>query len=85
MLPTESFPLRVPELGADQIEVVQWLVEVGSPVNEGDRVVELLASGVLFHLSADQSGVLSRQDRSRGEIVQTGEILGWIESGETSL
>ncbi|MCA9052765.1 MAG: hypothetical protein KDA75_02960 [Planctomycetaceae bacterium] len=77
-------PLLLPELGADEVQVVQWLVEVNAPVGEGDRVLELLGGGVLFHLSAETSGILIQQDCHRGCIVQTGETLGWIEPSDTS-
>lgn len=75
-------PLILPELGASEIEVVQWLVDPLTIVAEGDRVLELLADGVLFHLSADASGVLMQQDCQRGGSVAPGETLGWIEPAD---
>ena len=77
-------PLLLPELGADEIQVVQWLVEVNAPVGEGDRVLELLAGGVLFHLSADTAGTLIQQDCHRGCLVRPGETLGWIDPSDAS-
>jgi pyruvate/2-oxoglutarate dehydrogenase complex dihydrolipoamide acyltransferase (E2) component len=74
-------PLRVPDFGrlCSGPRVVQWLMEPGSPVSPGDRVVELLADGVLFHVSCDVSGVIVRIDRPRGSDVTPGETLAWVE------
>jgi pyruvate/2-oxoglutarate dehydrogenase complex dihydrolipoamide acyltransferase (E2) component len=84
MAVAQWMPVVVPELGADEIEVVQWLVEIDSPVSLGDRLLELLADGVLFHLSADVSGVLMQLDCQRGGSVHAGETLGWIEPADES-
>ena len=74
-------PLIVPRLDAEDspVRLVQWLIEESAPVSTGDRVAELLADGVLFHVSCDVSGVLVRIERHRGADVRTGETLAWIE------
>lgn len=81
MVPENWVPIVMPDLGAAAaVQVVQWLVETPGPVMEGDRVLELLADGVLFHLSAESSGLLLQHDCRRGCLVAAGETLGWIAS-----
>jgi pyruvate/2-oxoglutarate dehydrogenase complex dihydrolipoamide acyltransferase (E2) component len=78
--------VRLPELGAgdDEIRVSCWLVDLGDAVGAGDRIVELLIDGVTFDLSVECTGILTRIDKSLDAIVRTGDILGWIETDETS-
>lgn len=72
---------RLPEIGAGQhaIRVVQWLVDVGSEVYQGDRLLEVAATGVLFVVSAPCTGVLVEQHIGVDSIVTTGEALGTID------
>ncbi|MFO1094044.1 MAG: lipoyl domain-containing protein [Planctomycetaceae bacterium] len=74
-------PVIVPELDArtSPMQLVQWLVDAGTSVQAGDRIAELLVSGVIFHLAAPEEGVLSsRVVRDRAP-VQIGDVLGWID------
>jgi len=75
--------VAVPELGCGTVQVVQWLVSPGTVVAAGDRLAELLAGGVLFHLAADVDGVLVEVCRDRGAAASTGETLAWIETAAT--
>lgn len=83
MTVAQWIPIVVPELGGEPVQVVQWLVEPGTSLVAGDRLLELLTAGVLFHLSADADGVLVQQDCTRGCLVNAGETLGWIEPPES--
>jgi len=76
--------VRLPELGAgdDEIRVSCWLVDLGDDVGVGDRIVELLIDGITFDLAAEQTGVLTRIEKSLDAIVRPGDILGWIETDE---
>lgn len=58
---SERHVLRLPDLGLGQTPVVAslWLVQRGSEVTEGDRVLEVLAGEVTVDLSAPASGILS--------------------------
>lgn len=84
MSPVREIAISVPELGAGDrpIEVVQWLVDETRMVSAGDRIVELLADGVVFHLTSDRAGLLDRIERSRGAVVQAGETLAWLTAGD---
>lgn len=73
-------PFRAPEIGAGSapIRIAQWLVEAGMPVSSGDRIVELLAEGIVFHATCEISGRIERIERPTGCIVRVGDVLAWI-------
>jgi pyruvate/2-oxoglutarate dehydrogenase complex dihydrolipoamide acyltransferase (E2) component len=74
--------LRMPDLGLDQTPIVAslWLVERGSEVTEGDRVLEVLAGEVTVDLSAPASGILSEKLVDDDEPIVTAQPLAVIES-----
>lgn len=75
-----AVPVRLPELGADEpVRISCWLVEAGDAVDAGDRLVELLVSGMTFDVPAPAAGVLQRIEKGFDAVVQTGDVLGWIE------
>jgi pyruvate/2-oxoglutarate dehydrogenase complex dihydrolipoamide acyltransferase (E2) component len=69
--------LVVPEFGIDGVplSVSLWLVQEGDAVQEGDRVVELLAGGITIDLVAPASGRLARQLIEEDEQVSAGTVL----------
>ena len=69
--------LVVPELGIDGVplSLSLWLVQEGDAVQQGDRVVELLAGGVTIDLVAPASGRLVRQFVEEDEQVAAGTVL----------
>jgi len=69
-------------LGASPITVSLWLVELGSEVTEGDRLVELAADSVTVDLPAPASGMLVETLVTEDEEVQAGQLLGIIEGEE---
>lgn len=71
-----------PDLGVTSggVEVVQWLVDPGTVVCAGDRVLELLAEGVVVHVVAPADGVLSAVRVSTRRVVATGDLLTVIEA-----
>lgn len=75
-------PIVLPDLSAgdEQIRLVQWLVDTGDHVLEGDRVVEILVGGVLFHVAAPAEGVVQRTIESEGTPLDSHAQLGFIES-----
>ena len=74
-------PIMLPDLGVGDapIQLVQWLVEVGAEVIEGERVAEVLADGVLFHVEAPASGLLTLIFVSRGAELRNDVVLGHVE------
>ncbi len=73
-------PVILPELGADdEIRLSGWLVENCESVEEGDRVAEVLISGITFSLDAPAAGRLVQRHRRINAVLRTGDTLGWIE------
>ena len=71
----------VPELDAPKspVQLVQWLVDPGTPVQQGDRIAELLVAGVVFHLAAPADGILSSTAVRDHSPTRIGAVLGWID------
>jgi pyruvate/2-oxoglutarate dehydrogenase complex dihydrolipoamide acyltransferase (E2) component len=74
--------LVLPDLGLGDwpVTVSLWLVELGSEVAEGDRLVELAADSVTVDLPSPASGTLVETLALEDEEVQIGQVLGVIES-----
>jgi 2-oxoglutarate dehydrogenase E2 component (dihydrolipoamide succinyltransferase)/2-oxoisovalerate dehydrogenase E2 component (dihydrolipoyl transacylase) len=72
-------PLRVPDLGSEAVRLSAWLVAVGEPVYEGERVVELSFPGAVVDLSAPCDGTLISADAHPGDPLQPGQVLGTIQ------
>jgi len=73
-------PIVVPDLQAEgPIRVVQWLVDPGTQVYAGDRVVELLVSGIVFCVESPAEGIVGEIVRAGRAEVGVGEVLGWVE------
>jgi len=77
-------PVILPDLGAgdEELRVSCWLVDLGDAVDAGDRIVEILFDGITFDVTAEQSGMVARIERHLDSVVRSGDILGWIETGE---
>lgn len=80
-MPSKRHPLVLPELDLDGVEttVSLWLVDVGSDVTEGDRLVEILAGGATIDLPAPASGRFVEALVGEDEPVTAGQVLGIIE------
>ena len=78
------FNLVLPDLGLDEqpLTISLWLVEIGSEVAAGDRLVELAADSVTIDLPSPASGVLVETLAIEDEEVQIGQILAVIEGEE---
>ena len=75
-----AVPVWLPEIGANEpVRISCWLVEPGEVVDAGDRLVELLISGMTFDVPAPASGTLQRIEIGSEMTVKTGDLLGWIE------
>jgi pyruvate/2-oxoglutarate dehydrogenase complex dihydrolipoamide acyltransferase (E2) component len=77
-------PVILPDLGAgnEELRVSCWLVDLGDAVDAGDRIVEILFDGITFDVTAEQSGIVARIERHLDSVVRSGDVLGWIETGE---
>ncbi|MBX3413243.1 MAG: hypothetical protein KF708_11185 [Pirellulales bacterium] len=76
--------LTLPELGLPHITPTAsvWLVEKGSEVTVGDRLLEVLCGSVTVDLSAPASGVLAEICVEEDEPLTVGQVLAVIESDE---
>ncbi len=76
--------LLMPDLGLGDrpVTVSLWLVELGTEVTEGDRLVELSADSVTVDLPAPASGRLVESLVVEDEEVSIGQLLGIIESDD---
>ncbi|HEX3871713.1 MAG TPA: biotin/lipoyl-containing protein [Pirellulales bacterium] len=72
--------LVLPDLGVDEVTVSLWLVEVGSAVIEGDRLLEVLADGVSVDLPSPASGTLTELLVAEDDPLTVAQVLGVIES-----
>jgi pyruvate/2-oxoglutarate dehydrogenase complex dihydrolipoamide acyltransferase (E2) component len=77
-------PVILPDLGAgdEELRVSCWLVDLGDAIDAGDRIVEILFDGITFDVTAEQSGIVARIERHLDSVVRSGDVLGWIETGE---
>jgi pyruvate/2-oxoglutarate dehydrogenase complex dihydrolipoamide acyltransferase (E2) component len=73
-------PVIVPPLANDgrTITFVQWLADLGSHVDRGDWIAELLIDGVLFSLESPATGQLARIDARPGAAVANDQTIAWI-------
>jgi len=69
----------MPELGVPRATLSLWFVEEGDSVEEGERLVEVLAGAATFDISAPASGRLVERRAFPDDPVAVGQVLGYIE------
>jgi pyruvate/2-oxoglutarate dehydrogenase complex dihydrolipoamide acyltransferase (E2) component len=74
--------LVLPDLGLSDVTIVasQWLIEQGSAVVEGDRLLEVLAGCITIDLPAPATGVLAEMVVSEDDELHVGQVLAWIDA-----
>ena len=76
---TSAVPIVAADIGAiGPMRVGQWLVRIGERVSEGDRLVELLADGVLYVVPSPASGLLTQVECPPGSGCVAHRKLGLI-------
>lgn len=77
-------PVRIPEVGAsgNRLSVSAWFVEPGEVVDAGDRLLEVLLSGVTCEIVSPCAGQLVRIERDLDAAVAEGDIVAHIEAVE---
>ena len=77
---TARHELRMPELGLDGVAAFAstWLVEVGSPVSEGDRLLEVVAGSVSIDLPSPVRGTLAETLVDEDDRLETGQLLAIV-------
>ena len=73
-------PIRLPDLVSmdDGPVFGQWLVDDGDAVLAGDRVAEIVTTGVLIYVASPAEGTVARGDVSPGTDLRDGTTLGTI-------
>jgi pyruvate/2-oxoglutarate dehydrogenase complex dihydrolipoamide acyltransferase (E2) component len=74
-------PLVLPDLGLPGVSIVAsvWLVEEGSAVVAGDRLLEVLAGSVTVDLPSPASGVISQLLVAEEDELEVGQVLAVVE------
>jgi pyruvate/2-oxoglutarate dehydrogenase complex dihydrolipoamide acyltransferase (E2) component len=72
-------PIILPELGIDPVTLSIWYADVGDPILEGEKVVEVLGNGATFDVVAPASGTLAEKRAFVNEQLAPGQVLGIVE------
>lgn len=73
-----AVPVVLPDLGTPDVWVSVWFVELGEPVDAGDRLVEVLIDGATFDVASPTAGRLLERLAQPGERVRAGQALGRV-------
>ena len=78
------FEIKVPGFGESiqEVQVANWLKEVGDWVNKDDDLVELESEKASQNLPSDFEGVLTEIKVGNGEFAAVGDLLGIISPQE---
>ena len=84
-MPKRRHTLSLPDLGLGSREITAsvWLVELGSELNAGDRLLEVLSGSVTVDLPSPASGVLVETLVAEDEPLAIGQPLAIIESDDS--
>ena len=75
-----SIDVVIPDLGSDQgADLVEWLVEVGAAVEEGDSLVLLESDKASMEIPSPASGVLSARLVEDGATVNEGTVVARLD------
>ncbi|MCE9529923.1 MAG: biotin attachment protein [Planctomycetes bacterium] len=77
-----SMPVLMPEIGVPAATVSLWFIDSGDHVEEGERLVEILAGAATFDVPAPVSGTLTRRLALPLDHVLPQQVLGYIDEDE---
>jgi 2-oxoglutarate dehydrogenase E2 component (dihydrolipoamide succinyltransferase) len=79
-----SIELRIPEVGESvrEVQIGRWLKREGDAVALDENVVELETDKASMELPAPAAGVLGRILKREGEMVEVGDVIGYVENGD---
>ena len=80
------FEFRLPDVGEGlhEAELVEWMVDVGSAIEEGTIIALVNTDKVSVELPSPASGVISSLPWNPGDILRVGEVLMVLDGDETS-
>lgn len=67
--------------GMEEGTVIEWLVEVGAEVTEGQPLVEIETEKVSTEIESTVAATVLRIDHGDGEQVAVGTVIGWLGDG----
>lgn len=78
--------IKVPPLGESIVEatIARWLKKEGDVVAQNESLVELETDKITVEVPAFKAGVLTRQAKKEGEVVQVGEEIGVIDESASA-
>ena len=78
------YEFRLPDVGEGlhEAELLEWDVNIGDSVAEGDAVAQVSTDKVNVELPAPCGGVVAELPWSPGDVIQVGEILMCIDDGK---
>ena len=71
----------MPDLGTagHAMRISSWFVEPGDQIEAGDRILEVLTSGITCDIVCETSGQLTKIEKNLDEVVAPGDVLAWID------
>ena len=78
--------IKVPPLGESIVEatISRWLKKEGDVVAQNESLVELETDKITVEVPAFKAGVLAKQEKKEGDVVQVGEEIGQIDESASA-
>ena len=78
--------IKVPPLGESIVEatISRWLKKEGDVVAQNESLVELETDKITVEVPAFKAGVLTKQAKKEGDVVQVGEEIGQIDESASA-
>ncbi len=75
-----AIEVYIPKFGqtVEEVTLLQWLVEDGSPVKKGQELLEIETDKTTFFVEAEGSGTLHRGPFEPGKVVPVLEVVAII-------
>jgi pyruvate/2-oxoglutarate dehydrogenase complex dihydrolipoamide acyltransferase (E2) component len=75
------YEVTMPKMGMamEDGEIVEWLVEEGTYINEGDMVITIMTEKATVEIESPISGLLVEIRAKAGDIVPIGEIIALVD------
>lgn len=73
---SEEVELKVPDIGADEVDVIEVSVAVGDTVAEGDTLITLESDKASMEVPAEVAGTITSLAVKVGDKVKTGSLIG---------
>lgn len=77
-----QYPISVPRTadGSIKVSILRWIKNVGDDVRKGEDLVEAKTEKITLYFPAPETGKLSEITKQVGELVEVGEVVGYVEA-----